>query len=139
MSTDETVLSILAAFWDQVEYRTKQMMPWAILHKGPFPAADTLLLDYIEPPRLISLFASIRNAHHPVSLAITGSLLLQFLTVVSTGLLILQDERMQHSGVVLLPTEDFRTEFHDYSAFNTSPVLSAIALNNGKSLDSAAR
>ncbi|KAL0257964.1 hypothetical protein SLS55_007132 [Diplodia seriata] len=96
------VLTIVAAFWGQVEHRTKQMMPWAILRKGPSPAADTLLIDYIEPARPVSLYKSLKNAHWPVSIAIVGTLLLQLLTVTSTGLFQLQSETLNHTGVALL-------------------------------------
>ncbi|KAL1641060.1 hypothetical protein SLS58_006332 [Diplodia intermedia] len=127
------VLTIVSAFWGQVEHRTKQMMPWAILRKGPSPAADTLLIDYIEPARPVSLYKSLKNAHWPVSTAIAGTLLLQLLTVTSTGLFQLQSETLNHTGVALLYGRDFASEPSNNFAVGAAPVLSAIALNNGSS------
>ncbi|KAK0625700.1 hypothetical protein DIS24_g10987, partial [Lasiodiplodia hormozganensis] len=125
------VLTIVAALWGQVEHRTKQMMPWEILRKGPSPAADTLLLDYVEPARLTSLWVSLKKAHWPVSIAIVGTLLLQLLTVVSTGLFQLQSEMMNHTGVALLYGDEFALEPSNNFAVGAAPVLSAIALSNG--------
>lgn len=118
-----------------MEHRTEQMMPWAILQKGPTSAADALLLNYIEPPQPVSLYASIRKGHYPVTLSIAGSLLIQLLTVISTGLLMLQVERIHHHGVAIQTAETFNETFKlnsTYSSIGNSPVLSAIALNNGE-------
>lgn len=90
-----------------MEHQTKQLMPWAILHKGPTSAADTLLLNYIEPAQPVSLYNSVKNGHYPVTLAIVGSLLIQLLTVISTGLLMLQVERTHHHGFAIQTTEAF--------------------------------
>ncbi|OJD29178.1 uncharacterized protein BKCO1_890009 [Diplodia corticola] len=125
------VLTVVAAFWGQVEHRTRQMMPWAILRKGPTPAADTMLIDYIEPARPIALYKSLKSAHWPVSITIVGTLLLQLLTVTSTGLFQLQSETLNHTGVALLYGRDFASEPSNNFAVGAAPVLSAIALNNG--------
>lgn len=107
-------------------------MPWAILHNGPTSAENTLLLNYIEPAQPVSLYRSINNGHYPVTLAIVGSLLIQLLTVISTGLLMLQVERTHRSGVSVQTAEAFGLSPTNVS-FGSSPVLSAIALNSGKS------
>lgn len=110
----------------------KQLMPWAILQNGPTSAASPLLLNYIESAQPVSLYKSIRNGHYPVSLAIFGSLLIQLLTVTSTGLLMLQIERTHRYGVDIQTTETFGLSSTNVS-FGSSPVLSAIALNSGES------
>ena len=110
----------------------KQLMPWAILHNGPTSAASTLLLNYIEPAQPISLYISIKNGHYPVTFAIVGSLLIQLLTVISTGLLMLKVERIHRYGVGIQTTETFGLSSTNVS-FGGSPVLSAIALNSGES------
>lgn len=112
-------------------------MPWAILHTGPTSAASTLLLNYIEPAQPVSLYRSAKNGHYLVTLAMVGSLLIQLLTVISTGLLMLQIERIHHRGVAIETTEAFNEAFRLNSditdqSIGDFPVLSAIALNNGE-------
>lgn len=107
------------------------MMPWAVLQKGPSPAADTLLMDYVEPARPFALSRSIKNAHWPVSFAVIGTLLLQLLTVTSTGLFQLQSETIDHQHVDLLYGQQFASEPTGNFSLGGAPVLSAIALNSG--------
>ncbi|EOD51132.1 hypothetical protein UCRNP2_2087 [Neofusicoccum parvum UCRNP2] len=64
------VFTSIAAFWAQVEYRSKQMVPWVLMAQGPQTAWNSLLLDYIEPMNIISLYNSFLNRHWMVVAAI---------------------------------------------------------------------
>ncbi|RAH42332.1 DUF3433 domain-containing protein [Aspergillus brunneoviolaceus CBS 621.78] len=95
-------LTIVAALWGQVEYRTKQLMPWrAMAHSGPQPASRSLLLDYVSEWNVIALFRSMRHGDWAVVLAILGTLLIKLLTVASTGLFMLQTVWMEHAAAEL--------------------------------------
>ncbi|KAJ5596990.1 hypothetical protein N7450_003448 [Penicillium hetheringtonii] len=56
-------LTIVAAFWGQVEYRTKQLMPWKIISVKPAPSEDTLWMDYISSWNVVALVDSLRADH----------------------------------------------------------------------------
>ncbi|KAK7512389.1 uncharacterized protein IWZ02DRAFT_508759 [Phyllosticta citriasiana] len=124
------VLAIVAALWGQVEHRTKQAMPWVLLHKETTISSDTLLLDYITVSETEAFIKSLRHAHWPVVITIVGSLLIKLLTVASTGLLVLQNTQIQHPNCQLVTSNDFVNTFES-SAIGSSPVLSTLAINNG--------
>lgn len=81
-------------------------MPWKVLRKGPKPAKDTILLDYVSQWNVIALFKSIAARHAAVTLAILCSLLIKGLIVLSTGLLALQTTAT-NQPVRLTPTNRF--------------------------------
>lgn len=124
------VLAVVAAFWAQVEYRVKQQAPWEILRKGPTPAAKTLLMDYISPAQLYSLYHSIRHNQWLVFLTILASLLIKLLTIVSTALLMLQDDRITVHNLPLIATDKFDASGFSQAQTDFVPVLSTIALGN---------
>ena len=62
-------------------------MPWLVLRQRGGNAEQTLLLDYITPLTWISLFRSIRSRHWLAAAAVVGTVALQTLALLSTGLL----------------------------------------------------
>ncbi|KAF3036351.1 hypothetical protein E8E12_007931 [Didymella heteroderae] len=106
------VLVIVAALWNQVEYRTKHAMPFAVLQKGPTLAAETLLLDYVTPV-----------------IAIFNSLLITLLTVASTGLLVLQETPLTRHDCHLNVTDQFVQNIPT-SKIGSASVLATIAISN---------
>lgn len=103
----------MGALWGQVEYRTKQLMPWLTMKNSPSPARNSVLLDYLSPFSFFALLFSIKARHWPVALAIFGSFMLQLAIVASSGLLSLQ------AIALTVPTEDLSSTF----TFNTSDFL----------------
>ncbi|KAE8413140.1 hypothetical protein BDV36DRAFT_39644 [Aspergillus pseudocaelatus] len=85
------VLIIVAGIWGQVEYRTKQLMPWKLMGQTPRPASQSLLLDYVSDWNVVTLFRALKHCHWVVAIAVLGTLLLKLLTVASTGLFMLQN------------------------------------------------
>ncbi|KAL1636912.1 hypothetical protein SLS56_001009 [Neofusicoccum ribis] len=103
------VLTLVAAFWGQVEYRTKQLAPWALMANNPQPAERSILLDFIEPLALVSLAKSLRTpGTYAVAVAIVGALLLKLATVLSTGLFILQPTIVHRAAHDLMAFNDFK-------------------------------
>lgn len=85
------VLTIIAAFWSQFEYRAKQMMPWAAMCDREMPAEKSLLLDYVTSPVPKALVDALRAVHIPVATGTLGTLVLRALIIASTGLLSLRN------------------------------------------------
>lgn len=103
------VLTIVAAFWGQVEYRVKQLQPWMNMARGPASGEDSVLLDYISPWNVTALLTSLRKRHHMVTLAILGSLLIKVLIIFSTSLFALRESTSQKSNVQMIATDRFDT------------------------------
>lgn len=98
------VFIIIAGFWGQVEYRAMQLMPWkATLTREAqaLSASQTLLLDYITPWNVVALARATGNRHWAVCVAVLGSVLVALLTVLSTGLLMLQSVVLEWTAVGL--------------------------------------
>lgn len=113
----DSVFTIIAAFWTQVDYRTRQMQPWEILaDQTPQPAAKTLLLDYVSSNPFVSFFRSLKHRHWPVTSVLLGSFLIKGLIVVSTGLFVLHPT-VRPRDVAMDMTEKF-----EFPAFNATGV-----------------
>ncbi|CCF41405.1 hypothetical protein CH063_00395 [Colletotrichum higginsianum] len=94
------VLTLFVALWGQLEHRTKHLMPWMAMSNGPVDAPQGLLLDYITPMTISSLFKSAKRKHFLVTLGILGSLALRALVVVSTGLLSVEQQTMAADATI---------------------------------------
>jgi len=78
---------ILAALWYQVDCACRRSAPWYSLGRGPISAEKSILLDYVSNMSIISLGKALQNKHSSVALTVASGLLIQLMTVVSTGLL----------------------------------------------------
>ncbi|KAF2137462.1 uncharacterized protein K452DRAFT_235787 [Aplosporella prunicola CBS 121167] len=124
------ILAMVATGWGQLEHRTKQMTPWAKLRSGPTQASKALLLDYVSEAQPNALWASLKASDYAVALAITGSLLLKLLTVLSTGLLTLQLESRQHNHIPLVALDHFDASVFNTSLIDATPALSVVAFKS---------
>lgn len=70
------------------------------MSNGPVDAPQGLLLDYITPITISSLFKSAKRKHFLVTLGILGSLALRALVVVSTGLLSVEQQTMAADATI---------------------------------------
>ncbi|GJC94890.1 hypothetical protein ColKHC_03716 [Colletotrichum higginsianum] len=75
-------------------------MPWMAMSNGPVDAPQGLLIDYITPMTISSLFKSAKRKHFLVTLGILGSLALRALVVVSTGLLSVEQQTMAADATI---------------------------------------
>ncbi|KAF2149794.1 hypothetical protein K461DRAFT_34005 [Myriangium duriaei CBS 260.36] len=82
------VLTLTMGLWKPVVYSCKLLQPWKQLQRGPSSAKRSLLLDYVSPLEIVSLFKSVHMWHVSVFSAITVGILLRIATIASTGLLI---------------------------------------------------
>ncbi|CAG7930768.1 unnamed protein product [Penicillium olsonii] len=108
------VFTILTAGWLQAEYRAAQLMPWILMRRGPTAASHSIFLDYLSKWNVISLFGSLKQKHFLVSLCVAGSLILNGVTVFSTGLFELDS--------VLLTQPTNITVLNQFGAAGYSPL-----------------
>ncbi|KAI0970526.1 hypothetical protein F4678DRAFT_462227 [Xylaria arbuscula] len=80
-------LTGVAALWARTEYQSKLIAPWLRLSQNPAPASRTLLLDYLSQFSFFAIFTSLKNRDFTVSIAITVSLILKLLIIISTSLI----------------------------------------------------
>ncbi|KAK5945145.1 hypothetical protein PMZ80_002349 [Knufia obscura] len=83
-------LVIITVLWRQVDYASKYVQPWAELAKGPLPARQTLLLDYITPFQIVAFWRALRFRHVTIAATVLIFVLIKVVTIVSTGLLTLE-------------------------------------------------
>jgi len=83
------ILTVVAALWGRVEYQSKLAAPWVRLSQpSDAPnAGQTLKLDYITCLQPTALFRSLRNRDFVVALAVSTSIMMKILILLSTGLL----------------------------------------------------
>lgn len=111
------LLIIVLGLWRQVDYYCKLTQPWRQLRTGYTEPQLGILLDYVSPMQVISLYRSFRQRHAPVALSIAGFLLLKFIILVSTALFTLE------------PTTTSASVDIDYvNAFDSSKMWSAVGL-----------
>ncbi|KAI1126924.1 hypothetical protein F5Y10DRAFT_243779 [Nemania abortiva] len=80
-------LTAIAALWARTEYQSKLVAPWVRLSQHAIPVSRTLLLDYISPLSLFTLFNSWRNKDHIVSITVAVSTLIKVVILISSGLI----------------------------------------------------
>ena len=91
-------LSLIAGIWGQLEYSTARSLPWLQLlpKPNPLPPGKNILLNYVSPWSIVSLFRSLLARHFPVTIATFGGLLLKVAIIISTGLLSLEQRRLSY-------------------------------------------
>ncbi|TGJ82386.1 hypothetical protein E0Z10_g6379 [Xylaria hypoxylon] len=85
----------IAALWGRTEYQSKLVAPWIRLSKNrrlkqTVSASRTLLLDYVSQFSLFAIFYSLRNRDFIVFVALTVSIIIKILVVLSSGLISLE-------------------------------------------------
>jgi Protein of unknown function (DUF3433) len=116
------VMAVIAALWAKVDYRSKQMAPWHAMAKRPQSVENSLLLDYISPFFLWSIFSSLHRSHWAVAAAILGTMLVKGLYILSTALFILQPLKAVHH-VLLSASDRFGGDRFNSSSVDDTPVL----------------
>jgi hypothetical protein len=110
---------MLAVLWGRLEYDTRVLMPWKLVlsssHKDT--SKRGLALDYVSPNPFTALWTSARARDWPVFITALGSQLITVITVVSTGLFVLQPTLVNRNDTRMTASARF-----DTSSFNTSLV-----------------
>ncbi|KAK3367800.1 hypothetical protein B0H63DRAFT_405165 [Podospora didyma] len=105
------VFVAISAAWVQVDYRAKQMPPWAAMAEGFQPARHSLLLDYIDPLNIVTLYKSIQNRHWTVTCAVAGTFLLQAAVVLSSGLFVSKQTTIYNTDAQVIVHDTFTGQF----------------------------
>ncbi|EXJ93202.1 hypothetical protein A1O3_01759 [Capronia epimyces CBS 606.96] len=113
------IIVILVAIWRQVDQTCKLLLPWQVLQKADASAKTSVLLDYISPLQIVSLWNAVRKRHWPICLTISSFILLKLITLATTGLFF-TDFRIETSQTGNLFTG---TSF-DGSLYNATAYLS---------------
>jgi hypothetical protein len=121
VATDQgPVFTLAAAFWTQVDYRTRLLQPWEELARRTRPARSNLLLDHISRHPVLSFYSALKIRHWPVATVLFASLALKALVVLSTGLFALQVVNEPISIPVVLTAQiqerDFDPSSVDFTA-----------------------
>jgi Protein of unknown function (DUF3433) len=126
--TYRPVFSIVSALWTLVEYRIKQLTPWQVLRQGPADATESVLLDYLSPWNVISLFRSLKAGHYVVTITILATLLIRLLIISSTGLLLLQDAVIQNTSARFFASDKFTNNQVNLSAVDSKSALTVAGI-----------
>lgn len=121
-------LTLVAAFWGQVEYRVKQLMPWKSITKGPVPAEKVLLTDYVSPWNVSALITSLKAKHIVVTLSIAGSLLLKLAIIFSAAFLSLNNKRVYDDGADLVIQDSFVGFGTSGNHSDIQPVITVVGI-----------
>ncbi|RMZ90682.1 hypothetical protein DV736_g2085, partial [Chaetothyriales sp. CBS 134916] len=120
-----TILLVLtAAAWRQVDYHVKSLVPWDQLQHGPVSPQQSLLLDYISPFQLVSIFKAFLHGHIPVVASASAFVLLKIMMIFSTALFLHLPTHVKDSRSSLTTTSTFEASSFDPSG-NLSDVTSA--------------
>lgn len=112
------ILVCVVGLWRRVNYCTMINQPWHELSReSPQDAATTVLLDYMWPLQVSSLWASLKRGHPAVSASILVFALLKVIIVISTTLF-LPGEAFIHRQVQL----SLESSFDPTTFWNATPT-----------------
>ncbi|KAI1361714.1 hypothetical protein F5Y08DRAFT_11538 [Xylaria arbuscula] len=105
------VLTIIVGLWRQVDYHCKLLQPWKAMKKSPEVPTKSVLLDYISPLQVLSIWRAAKNRHWAVVLTVVGFTLLKAIIVVSTTLLISSPIAIRNETSITLDSKFDGSEF----------------------------
>lgn len=98
------LLVVVLGMWRQLDYYYKLAQPWRELLSGAAPAEKSLLLDYISPFQLCSIFSAFKLGHFFVSGTIFCFFLLKLIILLSTALFFI--EPSTHMQPIVITYQD---------------------------------
>jgi hypothetical protein len=124
------IFFIQAALWAQLDTRTKQLTPWQVLAKGPSPASQSILLDYLSPWNVVSFIRSLKLGHYAVALTVFGSVLFKLLIIAAAALISPQSSSMSQDMQLSL-ANTFGTSTLDLKSITSKDALVGAANRAG--------
>jgi hypothetical protein len=121
--------TIAGACWSRVAYRILQMQPWRLISQSQTSMPEALLVDYVTPIALSSLFKAIKARHSLVATVLLASLALQLVTILSTGLFDVEYLLVQRNGPISL-LDNITGVDHDFSTVSAGPDLTIYSIQN---------
>ena len=102
------IFTLVAVYWNQIEYHTKQLQPWTAMRDGFQKASQSVLLDYTSTINIV------RHRNALPALGLLGTVLIKLVTVLSTGLLVMQNVDVTKQNAPLTITENFGIADHSF-------------------------
>jgi hypothetical protein len=121
--------TICGACWSRVAYRVLQMQPWRMILRANGSMSEALLVDYVTPIPLASLFKAIKAKHLLVAMALLTTMSLQLITVLSTSLFGIEYLLLQRDVTIRL-LDSITGVDHDFSAVGGGPDLTIYSIQN---------
>ncbi|KAG9495693.1 hypothetical protein J7337_012248 [Fusarium musae] len=120
------VLIIVLSFWRRVDYYYKAAQPWRELLSGPVVGSRSLLLDYVSPLQVQSVYRAFKFGHYRVFATIISFFLLKGIILVSTTLFVVQHpSHAMPVDITYDNTFDAASawaSFHSFSRINESSI-----------------
>ncbi|PNP76051.1 hypothetical protein FNYG_10609 [Fusarium nygamai] len=120
------VLIIVLSFWRRVDYYYKAAEPWREFQSRPVLGPRSLLLDYVSPFQLQSVYQALKFGHYRVFATILSFFLLKGIILVSTTLFVVQHP--SHAIPVDITYENTFDAASAWASFNLSPFNSESGL-----------
>ena len=99
------------------------------MRQKPQTAENSLLLDYVSPWNVITMFTSFKATHFVVTITILGSLVIKVLTIASTGLFILQEVTLHGVSADLVLLDKFDGSSYESSRVDGSASLTVAGIS----------
>lgn len=116
-----------------MEYRAKQLAPWKLMLQRPRPVDQSLLLDFVSDLSITSFIASLKTFDtFSVTVAAGGAFLLKIITILSTGLFVLQAIVIE-TPMEMIASNDFggpNTAYFNYDDVDRRPFSLVYGINN---------
>lgn len=106
------------------------MIPWKLMADEPQTAENSLLLDYVSPNPLFVLWKSLRAKHWPVLVTVLGSQLITLVTVISTGIFVLEPTLVQQKEAPMA-VRRFNNSSPNITIIDALPVLAVSGIMSG--------
>ncbi|KAJ6543047.1 hypothetical protein B0H19DRAFT_1172654 [Mycena capillaripes] len=108
------LLMIVQWVWKAYDLQVKILVPWAAMSRGPVPARESWLLDYIGGNSLVTLWTACRYGHIVVLLTTLGLWSTALAGIVTTSLFTIQDNVYTTSTTFNLTTTLDRSLLTDF-------------------------
>ncbi|KAF5703235.1 hypothetical protein FGLOB1_9171 [Fusarium globosum] len=112
------VLVVVLSFWRRVDYYYKAAEPWRELQSGLTPGSRSLLLDYVSPFQLQSMYQACKFRHYRIISTIASLFLLKAVILVSTTLFLVHAS--SHSVTLRITYKD---TFDAAKAWSSPPFV----------------
>ncbi|CAI7649494.1 unnamed protein product [Penicillium viridicatum] len=119
------LFTVILVYWGLLEYQAKLLGPWRAMAGSGASARDSIFLDLISPWNILVLPKAVSNKLPVPFLAITGSLLIRLLIILSTGLLVSERVSVTHTDLPLVVRRNF-TNAHDFHPERTDKRISRV-------------
>jgi hypothetical protein len=113
-------LTVLSAFWQQIDYTCRSLEPWRNLAGGYLSEKETLMLDYVSANSFLVVYRALRKRHWAVAASSAGDLGFIIAIAFSTGMLALYPVTFADHNATIPITSQFSAKNYDGSFLQTA-------------------